>query len=126
MPSDPFAVREALHRLFVALDTLPEDDRSTAELVLAEALNNIVEHAYARWQGEIEIVVQQIDTALVCTIVDHGDLMPGGHLPDGLPPTARLAEGGFGWHLIRALASDLKYRRIGHRNELTFRLEWGQ
>jgi anti-sigma regulatory factor (Ser/Thr protein kinase) len=32
-------------------------------------------------------------------------------------------EGGFGWYLIRAMASDLKYQRDAEQNLLTFQLE---
>ncbi|MCA3510638.1 MAG: ATP-binding protein, partial [Rhodobacter sp.] len=43
------AVRRALSGLFRddRLGNLPDDQRGTAELLLAEVLNNVVEHAYA-------------------------------------------------------------------------------
>jgi serine/threonine-protein kinase RsbW len=129
--SDPLAVREALQALFAAreLDAVGSDDRGTAEIVLAEALNNVVEHAYARHRGEIEVTVRVAAGSLLCTISDHGMAMPGeaapaGRLP-GAPDQDDLPEGGFGWHLIRALSCDLAYRRLDGRNELTFRLLTG-
>jgi serine/threonine-protein kinase RsbW len=129
--SDPMAVREALQALFGAreLDGVGADDRGTAEIVLAEALNNVVEHAYSRHRGEIEVTVRVAAGSLLCTISDHGLAMPGeaapaGRLPEALNDTD-LPEGGFGWHMIRALSCDLAYRRVDGRNELTFRLLTG-
>ncbi|NUB46399.1 ATP-binding protein [Fertoebacter nigrum] len=129
LPGDPLAVRDGLRQLFTmrALRHLTEDERGTAELVLAEALNNIVEHAYARAPGEIDLWLHLTGTGMLCRITDRGAPMPAGTLPPGLPPCigkgADLPEGGFGWYLIRTLARDLDYRRIADRNELSFRLD---
>ena len=126
--SEPMAVRNALRMLFDGrpLRLLSEDDRGTAEIVLSEALNNIVEHAYAVSKGQIEVSVRVVRGALICTIVDQGLPMPDETLPVGrLPevgPFDDLPEGGFGWHLIRSLSTDLAYRRIDGRNELCFSL----
>lgn len=124
---DEMAVRAALARVMAELAPLglPPDSCGTVELVLAEALNNVVEHAYAEAPGPIEVELRQIDGALGCAICDHGKPMP-----DGTPPLGRqtlldvpledLPEGGFGWFLIRSLTRDLDYvRRRGH-NRLTF------
>lgn len=126
MPGDPQAVREGLQALFgtLMLRNLPSDGRGTAELVLAEVLNNIVEHAYSRHPGEIELSLSIGQDGLRCQIVDTGLPMPGGQPPAGkAPDPADLPEGGFGWHLIRSLSQDLTYRREGSRNHLSFRLE---
>jgi serine/threonine-protein kinase RsbW len=118
----------ALRRLFDGqpLRLLSEDDRGTAEIVLSEALNNIVEHAYAAHRGQIEVCVRVVRGALICTVIDQGLPMPGESLPEGRLPEVRgvedLPEGGFGWHLIRTLSSDLAYSRVNGRNELRFRL----
>lgn len=132
IPGDPLAVRDGLHALFdtMMLRALPEDDRGTAEIVLAEALNNIVEHAYARHHGDIEISMQLSASQLHFRITDTGLPMPEGVLPAGkLKPFAAdddLPEGGFGWFLIRTLSRDLKYCRDGANNLLSFRLDMGQ
>jgi serine/threonine-protein kinase RsbW len=128
IPAEAVAVRAALRSLVdsIVLRALPEGTRGTAEVVLAEALNNIVEHAYATTLGEIEITLQPVPGGIACLIVDHGCPMPGGTLPAGtLPPqdAGDLPEGGFGWHLIRALSRDLHYRRADGRNHLSFRLD---
>lgn len=43
-PSDNFSVRQALGKVLSL--TLSDDEKSVVEIVLAEVLNNIVEHAY--------------------------------------------------------------------------------
>jgi serine/threonine-protein kinase RsbW len=128
IPADPVAVRDGLRALFdtILLRSLPEDGRGTAEIVLAEALNNIVEHAYARHSGDIEITLRLRGPDLVCNILDSGLPMPRETLPEGrlvpLADTDDLPEGGFGWFLIRTLSHDLDYRRVDGRNLLSFRL----
>ncbi|MDZ4394423.1 ATP-binding protein [Cypionkella sp.] len=132
IPGHQTAVRDGLRALLdtLLLRSLPEDGRGTAEIVLAEALNNIVEHAYAHHDGEIEISLQLRRNELLCKISDTGVPMPGGQLPAGvLAPhvdCADLPEGGFGWHLIRRLSKDLDYRREDGRNLLSFRLDTKQ
>ena len=132
IPADPLAVREGLRALFdtILLRSLPEDGRGTAEIVLAEALNNIVEHAYACAPGDIEITLDLRGQDLVCRILDSGLPMPDETLPEGrlhsLARTEELPEGGFGWFLIRTLSRDLDYRRVGGRNLLSFRLDTKQ
>jgi serine/threonine-protein kinase RsbW len=125
IPSDPMAVRHGLAALFesLLLRQLDEANRGKAEIVLAEALNNIVEHAYADGAGEIELTIRLNSHGLNCRIVDQGAPMPEGALPHGhLAPADDMPEGGFGWNLIRTLSEDLSYNRVEGRNLLTFRL----
>lgn len=124
--SDMMAVRDGLHHLFTCdlLAGLTEESRGTAEIVLAEALNNVVEHAYARYPGKIEVVMRRRDPELLFDIRDDGLPMPGaepplGHLREVLE-IDDLPEGGFGWFLIRSLAHGLAYRRLNDRNLLSF------
>jgi len=130
-PGTPNAVREALAALIRGpiLASVPDDERGTAELVLAEALNNIVEHAYAQGPGDIEVTIRRVQGDLDCRIIDQGLPIPGNATPQGQLPVQDphdLPEGGFGWFLIRTLSRDLHYARVGCRNELTFRLDAGQ
>ncbi|MBI1220251.1 MAG: ATP-binding protein [Rhodobacteraceae bacterium] len=126
--SDPFAVRRALAALTTGLAPhLPvPTDRDTVEIVLAEVLNNVVEHAYRAGPGRIELRIRPTAEGLICAIADHGLPMPGGMLPQGLlstpATTDSLPEGGYGWHLIRMLSQDLCYCRDRGRNCLSFRL----
>ena len=126
IPGDQMAVRNGLRALFdtILLRSLPEDGRGTAEIVLAEALNNIVEHAYSSHDGEIEITLQLRQNELVCKISDTGLPMPDEKLPAGilapLEPPTDLPEGGFGWFLIGHLTQSLTYFRENDRNYVAF------
>lgn len=123
--ADPTAVRAALARLLAAelVQNLAEDDRGTVELVLAEVLNNVAEHAYAGDSGPVEVGLCATPLGIACRIVDQGHAMPKGQLPDGTLPAfspGNLPEGGFGWHLIRSLTADLTYARSAGQNRLSF------
>jgi serine/threonine-protein kinase RsbW len=128
IPGTPLAVRDALRRVFAAplLRGLDDDARGTAELVLAEVLNNVVEHAYAGAPGEIDLRLGLLPDSLLCMVRDGGRPMPDERLPGGALPVFAAddpPEGGFGWYMIRSLSQDLRYRRAGGRNHLRFRVE---
>lgn len=103
-----------------------------AELVLAEVLNNVVEHAYGEAGGRVEVSLQKGPGGVQCLITDEGRAMPGGELPEGRLPggpeinLSDLPEGGFGWHLIRSLSTDLTYARVDGQNRLSFLLAPGR
>lgn len=125
MSGNPASVRDGLRRAMgqTPLVGLSQDDRSTAEIVLAEVLNNIAEHAYSDGEGPIRLWLGWATGRLVCRIEDEGSPMPGGAPPQGRAPRPEeLAEGGFGWHLIRSLADDLGYERARGVNRLYFTL----
>ena len=123
---DVVSVRGGLSELFAfpSLARLSEDSRGTVEIVLAEVLNNIAEHAYARFPGKIEVWVTAHDSLLLVRVADSGLPMPGGELPGGKLSGATeiqdLPEGGFGWFLIRSLTRELTYLREGGHNRLSF------
>ena len=112
-------------RAGLAARDIPEQVCATVELALAEALNNIVEHAYAQAEtGTITLAIRILPGGLCCTLGDRGAPLPARALPPGLPPrvdTAReaLPEGGFGWFLIRSLTRELHYTREAGVNRLT-------
>ena len=126
--STPMLVRKALREILrhPVMAHLSAVGRSTAEIVLAEALNNIVEHAYDGAIDQIDLRLQLRSGRLLCDIFDRGAPMPNSELPTGLAqriePGNDLPEGGFGWFLIRALTENLAYRRIDARNHLSFQL----
>lgn len=93
-----------------------EEVRQELELVLAEALNNVVEHAYLfEEDGEIEIKILLTPDKLQATISDRGRKF------DGPPPMVEtdvenlafedLPEGGFGWNLIQTLTDHVEFER---------------
>jgi serine/threonine-protein kinase RsbW len=98
------------------------DDVATVELVLAEVLNNVSEHAYADGAGPVEVLIAARGPGLTCRVRDRGQPMPRGELPDPpyppFLPADALPEGGFGWHIIRCLTSDLAMERREGWNEL--------
>lgn len=120
--AEPTSVRAALLRVTSVppVADLASDLRGTVELVLAEVLNNVAEHAYADSSGHVAVTVALQPGALWCEVVDEGAPMPGGILPEGRLPEVELPEGGFGWHLIRTMTRDLQYRRQRGTNRLNF------
>ncbi|MFN6952655.1 MAG: ATP-binding protein [Albidovulum sp.] len=125
--ADPVAIRRSLSRMLACppLSGLGVEARGAAELVLAEILNNVAEHAYGAAGGTVEVTLSPDAGGVLCQIVDAGRPMPNGRLPEGkLPastaPLQDLPEGGFGWHLIRSLCADITYTRSEGRNRLMF------
>ena len=128
------AVRDALAQVRKELQRfdLDHEEEGTVQLVLAEVLNNIVEHAYPPTNpaGPISIKAQKKADGLYVKIRDQGHAMPDGRLPIGAAQTIDvdvpdLPEGGFGWFLIRDLARDITYCRIAHENLLSLRIAVG-
>lgn len=128
----PLGVRRALGMLMQALERLElgADETGTVELVLAEVLNNAVEHAYAGKGGRIELSCRHAPNGLHVTLRDRGIAMPDSQIPAGtenrLRPGSDRPDGGFGWLIIRNLARDIAYRRDGGENVLIFRLAVGR
>lgn len=125
LAADGESIRAALAMLAAHLASagIAPDHCATAELVLAEVLNNVVEHAYAGRGGRVAVAVTVGQGGVRCRVTDRGEPMPGGAPPEGLLPAVQahdLPEGGFGWFLIRELSRDLRYARIGGENVLSF------
>ncbi len=132
--SGPTAARDMLAEVLTLLGPLQLDreEAGTVELVLAEVLNNVVEHAYPETDaaGPIRVECAQRDDGLHLRVRDNGRIMPNNTLPDGKGPDLgteieNLPEGGFGWSLIHDLARDVRYQRSGAQNRLDFRIAVG-
>lgn len=99
------------------------DKTSEICLVLAEALNNVVEHAYRYAEnGDIDIELILFNQLLTISIVDFG---PEFCIPQGKENSEKtsddlssLPEGGFGWALIQMLTDELSLKRINEKNHL--------
>ena len=132
--SGRLAAREATTAVLDRLAdlSLDREEIATIELVLAEIINNIVEHAYPESGagGPIDIACRHTSRGLIVEICDEGRAMPDGPLPQGNPGASEVAledtpEGGFGWFLIQHLAKDVTYRRERGKNHLSVRLAIG-
>ncbi|KNG93488.1 ATP-binding protein [Pseudaestuariivita atlantica] len=130
LTSDNLSIRSALGEVIAALKArrVDPDALGSVEIVLAEALNNVAEHAYAmRGDGLIEINGHVMPGQLQFDIVDEGAPMPMGDAPEGCAanldvPLGDMPEGGFGWFLIRQMTEDLTYLRSNGRNHLSLTL----
>ena len=128
--ADALSVRHTLQTMRRVLERRHAgQDFSMFELVLAEVLNNVVEHAYAGCpEGIVRLFARSGGDEIEVTVTDSGKSFPA-----GVPPLRDFPvvdaddppEGGFGWPLIRALCTALRYRREGERNilDFTMRLE---
>ncbi|MCZ0813678.1 MAG: ATP-binding protein [Pseudomonadota bacterium] len=123
-------VLEAVRRHLSAFE-LGGERCGAVEIALAEALNNIAEHAYGgHSHGPVHLCAQVQGALLHVVLTDRGRPLPGRTPPPGLhqdlevTPDA-LPEGGFGWLLIRELTEEVSYIRSPDENRLTliFRLE---
>ena len=133
-PATGAAVREALLRIDAGLAAAGADAdlRTRTQIALAEACNNIVEHAYAPPfdipDPTITIDISGDPGGLQIALRDRGRAMPEGPLPGReLPPldptdVAALPEGGFGWALLREMTRALSISRRNDQNILRFRL----
>lgn len=108
------------------LDTAINGRSDDMLIVLAEVLNNIVEHAFAKdGKGWIECQITQGDGRIMCITSDEGPPLPPsllckGSLPETASPVEDLPEGGFGWFIIHSLVDDMIYEREMGRNQLSF------
>lgn len=118
------AVRDTLAQLpaFMERAGLGDEDAGRVEIVLAEALNNVVEHAYAgRPTGRIELRCTVQSGRIDTTILDQGRPVPVHVFAKRRPPVEDpllddLPEGGFGWLLIQTLTENLSYQRVEGTN----------
>jgi serine/threonine-protein kinase RsbW len=132
--NDFIEVRTAIDQLLSGLSsyTLSEEDEGTLQIVLAEVLNNVVEHAYADGaeHGPIEVECRVGENELELRVLDDGFPMPNAQVPVGKSHNLdvdlmELPEGGFGWFMIQTLTRDVKYFRSAGRNVLQFWLPIG-
>ncbi|RNF34489.1 ATP-binding protein [Paracoccus methylarcula] len=131
LTASPLAIRETLcdirNRFTKSTDP---DTLGRLELVLAEVLNNVAEHAVPRHGGlavkdspTIHLSIVRTERGFVCAVTDDGISLPDKCLqPRNLPgfEDSELSESGFGWFLIQDLTQTLCYYREEQRNCLAF------
>jgi serine/threonine-protein kinase RsbW len=122
------AVRDALAtcRAQFSLARVHPQKLDEIELVMAETLNNIVEHALAGkpTTERIQIFCKMHGDLVSIVFDDPGTPYAGKNLPcperrSAAAQARVLPEGGFGWSLIHLLAKDITYVRADRRNLLT-------
>lgn len=123
------AIRRALRTLshWLIRQGIGPSHRGTVQIVIAEVLNNVAEHAYRGTRaGPVTLLICICGAGLAVHVSDRGAPMPGGQLPDcsapGGPGAEAMNEGGYGLLLIRTLTRDLCYTRNGTCNNLRFLL----
>ncbi len=115
-------------RIFLEEKSLQKFEAGTLEIVLAEVLNNVVEHALTdQASGRISVSCRYHGSNWHVRVRDNGRAMPNLKLPEGNLPDASgalsdLPEGGFGWSMVHTLAHDIHYSRKNESNCLSFKL----
>jgi serine/threonine-protein kinase RsbW len=127
--ADPMVVRDTLTdmRDRFALDVC-DDTLGRLELVMAELMNNVAEHAPDITSSRLPVIhmcIVRHKAGLACALTDNGVSLPEDCvLPRTLPPAIadNLPEGGFGWFLVQNLTQALCYYRESSRNYLAFNI----
>jgi anti-sigma regulatory factor (Ser/Thr protein kinase) len=102
---------------------LAPDRLFALELCLEEAVANIIMHGGPADHGamHVAVTITRDESSLMVRLEDDGAPFD----PTAVPPPATAASleeakiGGLGVHLIRELATDMRYDRVGERNRLT-------
>jgi serine/threonine-protein kinase RsbW len=91
---------------------LSESEIGQLELMMVEAVNNVIEHAYELQAGnDVHVRFEQRGNTVYLIISDRGKPIPAevqeeiGEMPDPLA----LPDGGWGLALIHALADSIRY-----------------
>lgn len=93
------------------------------ELVAEEALVNVIRHAYKDGSGDVEITCEpDKDERLLIEIADSGIAFDFLSMedPDITAGISERKEGGLGVYFIKKLMDEVKYRREGDKNILSF------
>lgn len=100
---------------------LSDDKLGQLELMMVEAVNNVIEHAYEMQGGnDVRVRVEYNPDVVNLIISDSGRTMPEElHSGErGMPDPEDLPEGGWGMGLIHLLADSIRYIRDAKGNHL--------
>lgn len=105
---------------------VPQNKITNIQIVVAEALNNIIEHGFSIENfGTIDIQIEVDDDSTVVELMDNGKKFT----PPNISKTPlidstdfeNLPEGGFGWFLITEITSSFELQRHLNMNKLILR-----
>ena len=92
-----------------------------AELAVHEACMNVIDHANLPIASSLELELELTAEHLIVRVFDLGDPFDLAGVP--IPNPQVLQPRGYGVKIIRALVTELSYRRVGETNELTLRFD---
>ena len=110
-------------KTFCDENSVPSEKTREIELSLAEALNNIIKHAYKCDEtNKIEIKIKHENDRIELELTDYGEARTNLNKPklDFDPDDVNsLPEGGMGLFIIEQLMDKNHYRRAGNKNIFT-------
>jgi serine/threonine-protein kinase RsbW len=130
-PSLEIVFEAALSEIGIAIETIntmlmahgvSEATRDDVNIVLSEVLTNSVRHGYCLAGGWIACSVTIRDSYLACRVTDAAVPFDPSQQNSVSPDPSVLAEGGYGWPLILALAKSMEYHRAENQNEFRFKI----
>ena len=101
--------------------SLSEEQLGQLELMMVEAVNNVIEHAYQMQHGnDVQVRVEYSPQEVHLVISDQGHAMPDALHTETreMPNPEDLPEGGWGMGLIHLLADSIRYSRDAKGNHL--------
>ena len=116
-------VRELAANFRIFCDELNlNDDAGLLELMLVEAVNNIIEHAYNNISGSLVDAQFEADNKnITITLIDHGIYFPASVFNNGKPIPDKnrdLSEGNRGLGLIYTIADNVERYNVNGMNIL--------
>jgi len=101
---------------------------TNVQIVLAEALNNIVEHGFKHQKnGHVGINIDLSEAAIVVRLTDDGVAFTPPEVEQSplrdKNDLDNLPEGGFGWFLIRKITSYYEFHRLNGKNYLLLKFQ---
>lgn len=121
-------VRKAMQQVeaFLRAQGQPRELCDDLNLVMSEAMTNIARHAYPDKEGVISFHLHLSRGAVTCTLTDSGIAFDPACAGRASPEPGAFPEGGYGWFLIRSLASSLSLSRENGVNTLRFAIRCGK
>jgi serine/threonine-protein kinase RsbW len=93
---------------------VPEDAAFAIRLAVEEAFTNVVRHGYGKGPGPIRVRLEVDASSVSATLVDRAPPFDPANAPrpDLEGEIEDRAEGGLGWHLIRQMMDEVRYRPV--------------